>query len=165
MPSDASVLPDLVLRPAAPDEVPVLVDVHLRARRAASMPPPRGGRAALRERLEGRLASADDLWVAELEGRVVGCLLLTATWLDDLYVLPAVSGQGIGSALLDLAKSLRPGGFGLYVLEGNDRALGFYLARGLRVVAHHRDGGGVQALEEGGHPDVELSWEGAVGAW
>ncbi|MDP3967291.1 MAG: GNAT family N-acetyltransferase [Nocardioides sp.] len=154
---------DLVLRPAVPEEVAALVEVQLLARRAAAMPAPLRGPGALRDRWKERLSSSDEVWVAELQGEVVGCLLLTETWLDDLYVLPSTSGRGVGSALLDLAKSLRPRGFGLYVLEGNDRALGFYLGRGLVVVAHHPDGGGADAREEGGHPDVELTWEGDVG--
>ena len=40
-------------------------------------------------------------------------------WLDDLYVAPAHAGQGIGSALLDLVKAQRPGGFCLWVFESN----------------------------------------------
>jgi GNAT superfamily N-acetyltransferase len=146
-----------------PGEAPVLAEVQVLARRAAMMPAPRGGPVALRERLEGHLTSSAEIWTAELDGRVVGWLLLTETWLDDLYVLPSAAGQGAGSALLELAKSLRPRGFGLYVLEGNDRARDFYLERGLRVVAHHPDGGGAEAREEGGHPDVELAWDGTVG--
>lgn len=164
MTSDPALAPaELVLRPSHPDEAGVLAEVHLRARRAAGMPAPGGGPAALRDRLAERLASSAEIWVAELEGRVVGYLLLTDTWLDDLYVGPSASRLGVGSALLELAKALRRRGFGLYVLEENVSALAFYVGRGLAVVAHHPDGGGAGAREEGGHPDVELAWEGTVG--
>lgn len=162
-PAAGPVPPDLVLRPSLPGEAETLAEVQLLARRSARMPTPRGGAAALRDRLEERLASSAEVWVAEVGGPVVGYLLLTETWVDDLYVVPAAARHGVGTALLDLAKSLRPRGFGLYVLEDNLSALAFYLGRGLVVVVHHPDGGGADAREEGGCPDVELAWEGTVG--
>ena len=78
------------------------------------------------------------MWVAEAEGVVVGYLRLTGDWLDDLYVVPEHAGQGVGSALLDLAKALRPGGFGLWVFETNVPARAFYAAHGLRRGRAHR---------------------------
>lgn len=143
---------DLVLRPAEPDDAAELADVHLRSRATAAMPagihPPEEVRAFL----SGRLV-VDEVWVAEVAERVVGYLRMTPTWVDDLYVLPEYAGRGVGSALLDLTKSCRPEGFGLWVFERNAPARAFYARHGL-VEVRHTDGSGNEERE----PDVELAW-------
>jgi ribosomal protein S18 acetylase RimI-like enzyme len=86
-------------------------------------------------------------------------MALDDTWLDDLYVAPRRAGRGIGSALLDLAKALRPGGFGLWVFEMNGPARRFYERHGL-VPVERTDGSG----NEERAPDVRYAWrpDGAV---
>ncbi len=80
---------------------------------------------------------------------------MTETWLDDLYVAPAFAGQGIGSALLDLAKAQRPQGFCLWVFESNTPARNFYARRGF-VELERTDGSG----NEERSPDVQMAWPG-----
>ena len=87
---------------------------------------------------------------------LVGYLILDPEWLDSLYVRPDLTGQGIGSVLLDLAKSLRPDGFGLWVFETNVRAQAFYRRHGL-VVVRRTDG----SDNEEQAPDLEMAWVGA----
>ncbi|HET6624838.1 MAG TPA: GNAT family N-acetyltransferase, partial [Nocardioidaceae bacterium] len=94
---------------------------------------------------------------AEQDGEVAGYLLLDPEWLDSLYVRPDLLGQGIGSVLLDLAKSLRPGGFGLWVFETNLRARQFYARHGL-VEVERTDG----SENEEKAPDIKMVWPGAV---
>ena len=76
-------------------------------------------------------------------------------WLESLYVLPGHSGSGLGTALLDLAKSLAPAGFGLWVFETNTRARSFYRGRGL-VELERTDG----SDNEEGAPDIRMVWPG-----
>ena len=65
-------------------------------------------------------------WVALDDGRIVAVLTLDGDDLDQLYVAPDAAGQGIGSALVDLAKDLRPGGLALWTFQTNTRAQDFY---------------------------------------
>lgn len=145
----------LALRPATPEDAGAVADVYLRARAAAPMPPGIHPEHEVRVWVAGRLA-ADEVWVAEIDGVVAGYARFTATWLDDLYVDPAVQGSGVGSALLDVVKALRPGGFSLWVFEVNQPARTFYAARGL-VEREHTDGSG----NEEHAPDLRMEWSGA----
>ncbi len=147
---------DLTLRPALPEEAADLARVHLRARAAAAasgaMPPGVHDAAEVEGWLTDRLLS-DEVWVAEVAGEVAAYARLTAEWLDDLYVVPEYAGQGIGAALLDLAKALRPDGFGLWVFESNAGARRFYARHGL-VEVERTDG----SDNEEGAPDVRMLW-------
>ena len=145
---------DLVLRPARPADAHDVASVHLRARRAAPMPPGVHGEDDTRRWLAGRLQS-DEVWVAEDDGRLVAYARLTDVWLDDLYVDPSRARQGVGSALLDLAKSVRPRGFCLWVFESNAPARAFYARHGL-LELEHTDG----SANEEHAPDLRLAWPG-----
>lgn len=145
---------DLVLRPARPSDADDVASVHLRARRAAPMPPGVHPDDDVRRWLAGRLQS-DEVWVAEDDGRVVGYARLTEVWLDDLYVEPSHARQGVGAALLDLAKSVRPDGFCLWVFETNAPARDFYARRGL-VELERTDG----SANEERSPDIRMAWPG-----
>ena len=67
-------------------------------------------------------------WVYD-DGFVKGLIHLEEDEISELYVDPFFEHQGIGTALLDLAfsKILNPQ---LWVLEGNDQAIGFYKKHG-----------------------------------
>ena len=128
--------------------------IQVAARAVAPMPAnihPQDDVAAF---LGGRL-SADEMWVAEVEGEAVAYARFTPTWLDDLYVDPGHQGAGIGGALLDLVLSLRPDGLGLYVFETNVPARRFYEARGF-VVTARSDG----SENEERAPDLRMEWSG-----
>jgi len=96
-----------------------------------------------------------EVWVAEADGRVVGVTSLEDDMVQQLYILPGYQGLGIGSALLALAKSRRPGGLRLYAFQRNTRARTFYEHRGFVAVAFG-DGSG----NEEGEPDVLYEWTG-----
>jgi chorismate mutase/ribosomal protein S18 acetylase RimI-like enzyme len=159
--------PDLTLRAAGPDDVEPLAGLFHDARAAAypAMPHPVHGLPEIRHWFREVLGLAPrtipmpadrETWVAERDGEPVGYLVLDPEWLDSLYVRPDLTGQGIGSALLDLAKGLRPDGFGLWVFETNVRAQRFYRRHGL-VVVRRTDG----SDNEERAPDLEMTWFGA----
>lgn len=150
-PADA----DLLIRPAHQGDAAAVADVYLAARREAPMPPPAQTDDAVRFWLEGKLGGADDTFVAEDPNGVVGYVRLANDWLDDLYVAPALARQGIGSALLDTAKALRPRGFRLWVFASNEPARRFYRRHGL-VELEQTDG----SANDEGAPDVLAAWPG-----
>jgi ribosomal protein S18 acetylase RimI-like enzyme len=94
-----------------------------------------------------------ELWVAEEDGRVVGLAAVGADTLGHLYVHPDHQGRGIGTALLEKTKELRPDGFTLWTFPANVAACRFYERHGLRAI-EHGDGSG----NEEGVPDVRYAW-------
>jgi GNAT superfamily N-acetyltransferase/chorismate mutase len=145
---------DLLLRPAVTTDAGAVAEVQIAARREAAMPRGIHTDDEVRAWLAAKLAE-DEVWVAEVDGVVAGYARVTATWLDDLYVAPSYAGQGVGSALLDVVKAQRPGGFCLWVFEMNTPARAFYLRHGL-VELEHTDG----AANEERAPDLRMAWPG-----
>lgn len=152
-----AVTTDVNLRPATAADLEVLADVHLASRHAAGPAFPAGVHAAdeVRDWVAGWDLTTYDVWLAESADGVVGYARCTPTWLDDLYLLPAAQGQGIGSALLDRVKAERPDGFGLWVFETNVPARDFYLRRGF-VELERTDG----SANEERAPDIKMAWPG-----
>jgi len=148
---------DLTLRPATVVDLAAVAEVHLRAREAAHPQMPKGVHPPdeVRTWIGGWDLSTHEVWVAELATEVVGYLRLTAAWLDDLYVDPGHQGSGVGSALLEVAQSVRPDGFCLWVFESNTPARDFYSRRGL-VELERTDGSG----NEERAPDIRMAWPG-----
>jgi chorismate mutase/ribosomal protein S18 acetylase RimI-like enzyme len=151
---------DLMVRPAEPGESDAIAAVYGRSRAAASMPP--GLHTAEEDRgwFGARLRDGvHDVWVAQRgdqqDGVLLGYALATATWLDHLFVDPDAQGTGVGAALLDTVKAVRPGGFCLWVFESNTPARSFYARRGL-VELERTDGSG----NEERSPDVKMAWPG-----
>jgi chorismate mutase/GNAT superfamily N-acetyltransferase len=152
MPSD----PDLTVRAATVDDADALATLLIDSREASYPAIPRGVhpledvRRWLRSRFD---EDGVEVWLAERDAVPVGVLLLEADWLHSLYVAPGLTGQGIGSVLLDLAKSRRPRGFGLWVFETNLDAQRFYRRHGFGEV-RRTDGSDNEERE----PDLELAW-------
>jgi chorismate mutase/GNAT superfamily N-acetyltransferase len=155
MPTDAS----LRLRPAEPGESDALAALYGRSRLSAAPAMPPSIHTAEEERgwFAARLRDGDhEVWVAEdADGLLLGYALMTATWLDHLFVEPERQSAGVGGALLDAVKGLRPDGFCLWVFESNLCARAFYARRGL-VELERTDGSG----NEEKAPDVRMAWPG-----
>ena len=95
--------------------------------------------ALLESRAPGRY------WVAELDGRVAGQLLVTFEWSDwrnrmvwwiqSVYVVPDARGRGVLRALYDVVRrealAAGAGGLRLYVDTTNTRAMAVYTALGM----------------------------------
>jgi len=106
-------------------------------------------RNGVRTLLEGR--APGQYWLAELEGRVVGQLLITHEWSDwrnrlvwwvqSVYVAPDARQRGVFRALYthvrQLARSEGVGGLRLYVDTTNTRAHAVYAAVGMNG-GHYR---------------------------
>ncbi len=147
----------LVLRPGLPEDADELAALATAARHAAvpAMPEPVHTPEEDRAWIARQLAGEREAWVAERDGRLVGYALLEPGWLHSLYVHPDLTGQGIGTVLLELVKGLRPDGFALWVFESNARARRFYARHGLWEL-EHTDGSG----NEERAPDLRMAWPG-----
>lgn len=93
------------------------------------------------------------VWVAEMDGHVVGVVALKEGWVEQLYVLPGYQGMGVGSALLEAVRAASPEGLSLWAFQRNARARAFYERRGF-VAVEFGDGSG----NEEGEPDVRYEW-------
>ena len=154
MPTDHS----LRLRPAEPEESDGLAALYGRSRRAAEPAMPTAVHTAKEDRawFGARLRDGEhEAWVAEDDSGLAGYALVSARWLDHLFVEPGRQGTGVGGALLDLVKGVRPDGFCLWVFETNTPARVFYSRRGL-VDLERTDGSG----NEEKAPDVKMAWPG-----
>jgi len=147
---------DATVRPATEADLADVAEIYLGARDAAPMPPGVHSPEEVRDWVGSWDLSARDVWVAEVDETAVGFAHLTPAWLDGLYVAPAAQRAGIGTTLLELAKAVRPDGFGLWVFEINDPARAFYRHHGF-LELERTDGSG----NEERAPDVKMVWPGA----
>jgi len=94
-----------------------------------------------------------EIWVAEDEGTVVGFAALGESTPGHIFVHTDFHSRGLGTALLEKAKELRPAGFRLWTFPANQRACRFYEHHGLHPI-EYGDGSG----NEEGVPDVRYEW-------
>ncbi|MEY2474864.1 MAG: hypothetical protein QOG87_179 [Actinomycetota bacterium] len=144
------------IRRGTATDAPAAAEVYLRSRHAAvpAVPPLVHGNVDVRRWFREVVVAERELWVAEdTEAGIVAVLVLDGDWLDQLYVEPGLTGRGIGSILVDVAKRERPAGLQLWVFQSNVGALRFYERLGF-VEAERTDG----AENEEGAPDVRLAW-------
>ncbi len=92
-------------------------------------------------------------WVAREGAQIVGFLTLVGSDVDQLYLRPGHYRRGIGSRLLDHARSASPNHMHLYTFQCNARARAFYEAHGFRA-ARFGDG----TLNEECEPDIYYEW-------
>ena len=82
-----------------------------------------------------RAVAHTELWVAEDDsGALVDLLVLDQDRVEQLYVEPTLTGRGIGSELIGLAKRARPQGLRLWTFESNLGAQRLYERHGFRQV-------------------------------
>jgi len=83
-------------------------------------------------RMEQKLRELE-VWVAELDGRVVGWGAIRGDVLEGLYVAPEFAGQGVGAGLLEMFEGLiRNRGFHSVRAEASVNAREFYFRHGYR---------------------------------
>jgi GNAT superfamily N-acetyltransferase len=81
-----------------------------------------------------------------------GIIAFRDGWIEQLYVLPAAQGRGIGTELINVAKGACAR-LELWTFQRNARARRFYQARGF-MLAEETDG----ARNEEKEPDARYVW-------
>jgi len=147
------------IRRARDDEIEPLTQLFIRARNEMDYLPRVPDEASAP--IAARIREHEDVWVAEEDGRLVGFLgiehstNLGAPVLEKIYVAPAEQNRGIGSALLDKAKELRPDELYLWVFQRNP-ARRLYERQGFELV---KLTDGADNMER--EPDALYRWEGS----
>lgn len=124
------------LRRAVPQDAASAAEVWLQSRRAAAkyIPSLIHTDDETREWTSSHVLPDLECWVAETPaGEIIGLLVLRADWVEQLYVSPARQGRGVGGALIELAKRLRPDGLQLWTFGSNMPARRFYEAPRVRL--------------------------------
>jgi GNAT superfamily N-acetyltransferase len=141
-------------RRARPEEARTIADVWLRSRYASipAIPPPVHTDDEVRDWFASVLVSDRDVWVIAPGECSVALLVLEGEWINQLYVDPSWTGQGLGSMLVDLAKELHPEYLDLWTFQSNTAARRFYERHGF-VAIDTTDG-----ENEEHAPDVHYRW-------
>lgn len=79
-----------------------------------------------------------EVYVDEEDGKIRGFIGITQGYIAGVFVSGDYQAQGIGSQLLDKAKTLYPS-LTLSVYAKNDRAVSFYLQKGFKIIKEQKD--------------------------
>jgi GNAT superfamily N-acetyltransferase len=126
------------IRPAREEEIEPITRLFVRSRNEMDYLPhvPDEHIGLIADRIRGH----EEIWVAEEAGRLLGFIgiehskNLDAPVLERIYVEPGEQNRGVGAALLDKAKELRPQGLHLWVFQKNLGARRLYERHGFRLV-------------------------------
>jgi GNAT superfamily N-acetyltransferase len=143
-------------RRAGPEDARAVADLLIRSRRAAvgAIPAAVHPDSEVREWIRAIVIPEREVWLVEDAGnRPLAVLVLNDDWVDQLYVDPGCTGRGLGSHLIEFAKSRRPAGLQLWTFATNTGAQRFYLRHGF-TVAETTDGSG----NEENAPDIRFVW-------
>jgi len=128
------------LRAAVADDSPHVAEVILASRKAfLPYAPLAHTDAEVRQWVRDVLIPTGNVTVACAGSAVIGVLATSrdsdVSWIDQLYVMPGHTGQGIGSALLAHALASLEPPVRLYTFQANTRARTFYERYGFRAIA------------------------------
>ncbi len=144
-----------VLRPARPEEGVAVAELWLRSRKASvpANPPPAYDDDNVRRHFATEVVGVQEVWVVERAGRgLLAMLVVHGGRVEHLMVDPDVTGQGIGSRLIELAKSRAEGSLDLWTFQSNLGARRFYERHGFEAVETTDDDNVEKA------PDVRYRW-------
>lgn len=154
MPTEEPLPDEFELRPGFRDDLHLLPVVFLAATAGPGHPTENRTPAEVRGWCLTLLdPPGRELWVAVRGDLLLGFVLLDGEWVNLLFVHPDRPARGVGAALMDLVKGLRPEGFGLRVYQENEQARAFYRKHGL-VELERTDGSSYRDAQ----PDLQMAW-------
>jgi len=131
--------PTRMIRPFRPDDMKPVLAIWLAASvRAHDFITPEFWASKLDDMRDIYLPAAQ-IWVDEREGEVLG------------FVAPSAQGGGIGSALIEQAKTVRER-LELTVYSANAASVAFYRRHGFAVISEQLD-------PHTGHPELAMAWQ------
>ena len=138
------------IRRAVPADAPACAHVYRRSKAfaLAEVPEPRTESAIATWMAEVAIPKLE-VWVADLDGVVVGQVMLDAGWLHHLYIDPSWMGRGLGDQFIALARQRDSGELQLWAFQSNAGGRRFYERHGFAAV-EFTDG----ACNEEHWPDV-----------
>jgi ribosomal protein S18 acetylase RimI-like enzyme len=122
------------IRRASPGDFARLAELHVLARYDMAYLPHVHSFVSVERWMRESVIPRQHVWVAEIDGTVVGYASLYEGFLTNLYVHPSHQRRGIGAALLTEVKSATPDGFRFWVFQANRDAIRFYERHGARTV-------------------------------
>jgi ribosomal protein S18 acetylase RimI-like enzyme len=148
---------ELLIRPVIPDDVLAVATTHVQADRETYQPifgvrfqEVEIGGSQLR--WDTALGAGEVLLAAEIDGRIVGFVHASETWMSALYLLASHHRRGIGlRLLLALCDELEARGvteIGFQAVADNAGAIAFYEAVGAKAVGRKLEGEGDGAWED-----------------
>ena len=142
------------VRRAGRHEAGTAAEILLRSRRASvpAIPPLVHAEDDAKEHFAETIRQSADVWVVEADDAIAGVMVLNDNWIDQLYIDPEWTGQGLGSSLIDKAKTEHPEILELWTFESNVGAQRFYERHGFIAV------GRTDGENEEGAPDIHYRW-------
>jgi len=144
----------LRIRRAGRHEARAAAEILLRSRHASvpAIPPLVHTEDDAKEHFAKTFRESADVWVVEVDDAIAGVMVLNGNWVDQLYIDPDWTGQGLGSLLIDKAKTEYPEILELWTFESNVGAQRFYERHGFIAV------GRTAGENEEGAPDIHYRW-------
>ena len=147
----------LSTRIATQSDANILANLYLASRKEyISFAPLVHSDVAIQQWMHDILIPSTQVWIVEQNGVIIGMMAIaeeqSVNWVEQLYVLPKATGQGVGSLLITKAKSLHLP-IRLHTFQENLGARRFYERHGFKIIAF-TDGSG----NEERCPDMLYEW-------
>lgn len=94
-----------------------------------------------------------DIWIAEIDNKLVGMMAIKGKLIDQLFVNIDYQGQVVGTNLLEKAKELSPDHLQAFTFQKNTKARSFFEKHGFHAVRFF-----VSPPPEN-EPDIEYAWK------
>lgn len=147
-----------LLRKATLADAAAITNVYLRSRKEfVAFAPLNHSDESIKQWICEILIPGNEVIVAVEDDIIVGMMVLSKNgeigWIDQLYLSPETVGRGIGSLLLEKAKSTLGSPIRLHTFQENLGARRFYETHGFRVLALSNG-----SENEENCPDVLYEW-------
>ncbi len=145
----------LGLRPGRAADAEALAQCYhqIRAECVPQIPPSIHDLESIRTYMAEVVLTTQRVTVVEAHGELLGFSATRPGILESLYLARSITGHGVGSRLIDLAKARSPKGLECWVFQSNLDALRFYGRHGF-IEVERTDG----STNEEQAPDVRLRW-------